>query len=328
MDEKKFLSFYSDTPKFTHEPGLSVMRELMRRLGDPQERLKCVHIAGTNGKGSTAAMTAAILRAAGRKTGLYTSPDLTGIWERIQVDGVYITINQLQALTAKVQAACEGLPEPSFFEKITAAAFLHFAETGCDTVVLETGLGGRCDATNIIQSPLCSVITPIGRDHTAVLGDTLRAIAAEKAGIIKPGRPVVSAPQEAEALEVIRQISEERKSPLHLVDIKNISIHSRSSAGQVFSCGEMDDLRLPLLGDHQTVNAACAIETAKIFDVGENVIREGLASGRTSSSSTPSPCAAGPRSSSTERTTHTERLRSRLACEAISPVSGSPCSWA
>jgi len=278
MDENAFLKFYIDTPKYTHAPGLDVMRRLMRRLGDPQDQLSCVHIAGTNGKGSTAAMTAAILRAAGYKTGLYTSPDLTGIWERIQVNGVYITLSELESVTERVRASCEGLPEPSFFEKITAAAFLYFAERGCDAVVLETGLGGRCDATNIIQKPLCSVIAPIGIDHTAVLGGTLAAIAAEKAGIIKPGRPVVSAPQAPEALDMIERACAAQGSPLHLVDINNVSILSRSPDGQVFSYRDMKDIRLPLLGDHQAANAACAIEAARQLGIDEAAMRDGLPS--------------------------------------------------
>ncbi len=278
MNDQSFLRFYTDTPKYTHAPGLGVMEELLRRLGDPQERLRCVHIAGTNGKGSTAAMTAAILRAAGRKTGLYTSPDLVDIRERIQVDGVYITNSALERLTARVRASCEGLPEPSYFEKLTAAAFLYFDAAGCDTVVLETGLGGRCDATNVIKTPLCSVITPIGLDHTAVLGDTLAAIAGEKAGILKPGCPAVCAPQPAEALAVLRRTAEERGCALHEVDIKNISFSAATPAGQTFSYGDLADVRLRLLGAHQTVNAACAIEAACLLGVDEAAIRAGLKS--------------------------------------------------
>ena len=276
MDDLSFLRFYTDTPKYTHEPGLAVMRALMRRLGDPQQMLSCVHIAGTNGKGSTAAMTAAILRAMGRKTGLYTSPDLTELRERIQVDGVYITYDELAPLTARVRAACEGLPEPSYFEKLTAAAFLYFAEAGCGAVVLETGLGGRCDATNIIENPLASVIAPVGFDHTGVLGDTLSAIAGEKAGIIKPGRPVVCAPQQPEALTVISDTSKARGSAFCLVDINNLHISVRSPEGQVFSYRDLRDIRLRLLGDHQAANAACAIEAARILGADEAAIREGL----------------------------------------------------
>ena len=278
MDGHIFLRFYTDTPKYTHEPGLSVMRELMRRLGDPQDQLRCVHIAGTNGKGSTAAMTAAILRAAGYRCGLYTSPDLTGLWERIKINGVDITLSELSDMTDRVRHACEGLPEPSYFEKITAAAFLYFMEQQCNSVVLETGLGGRCDATNLIKDPLCSVITPIGLDHTAQLGNSLSSIAGEKAGIIKPGCPVVCAPQKEEALHVIQQAAEDNRSPFHLVDITSINILSRSPSGQVFSYKDMQDISLPLLGDHQTVNAACAIKAAQLCKIGAAEIRAGLKS--------------------------------------------------
>ena len=241
MNDTAFLDFYYDTPKFTHAPGLALMAELMRRLRSPGE-----------------------------------FPHEIGIRERIQADGVYITQEELAAVTERVRAACEGLPALSFFEKITAAAFVYFAERGCNAVVLETGLGGRCDATNILPKSIVSVITPIGFDHTAVLGDTLAAIAGEKAGIIKPGCPVVSAPQEAAARAVILETCETQKSPLQLVDITKISIHSRTPFGQVFSYGDMRDIALPLLGDHQTVNAACAIEAARALGIGEAAIRDGL----------------------------------------------------
>lgn len=275
-----FLKFYTDTPKYTHAPGLDVMRALMARLGDPQQSLRCVHIAGTNGKGSCAAMTAAILRAAGYSTGLYTSPDLTGPWERIAVDRVYITMSDFAAVTRKVEAACIGLDEPSYFEKMTAAAFLYFAQKQCDYVVLETGLGGRLDATNIVESPACSVIMPIGLDHTAQLGDTLPAIAGEKAGIIKPGRPVVCAPQAIEAENVIRKRAADLSAPLHLVDINNIQPLSHVPAGQRFSYGGLEDLSISLLGQHQLENAAAAIETAKVLGLEETVIRAGLRNAR------------------------------------------------
>ena len=272
-----FLQFYNDTPKFTHAPGLQVMEDLCARLGDPQKGLKCVHIAGTNGKGSCAAMVSAMLRAAGYRTGLYTSPDLTGPWERMQVDGVYINISDFARVTARVKAACVGLEEPSYFEKITAAAFLWFAEQRCDYVVLETGLGGRLDATNVIENPAVSVIMPIGMDHTAVLGDTLAAIAGEKAGIIKPGCPAVTAVQPPEALAVIRDRAKAVGAPLHEVDIIILSPLSRSPAGQRFSYGGMEDISLPLLGRHQAENACAAIEAGRALGLSGNAIQKGLA---------------------------------------------------
>ena len=276
MQNFEFLRFYTDTPKNTHAPGLGVMLKLMARLGDPQKSLACVHIAGTNGKGSCAAAIASMLRAAGYKTGLFTSPDLTGLWERISIDGVYITLSDLQAVTDEVRTACEGLSEPSFFEKITAAAFLYFARSGCERVVLETGLGGRLDATNIIENPLCSVIMPIGLEHTAVLGDTLAAIAAEKAGIIKPGRPVIAASQSPEAMGVIRQVCREKGTALHEVDITNLSPVSNSLSGQVFSYKGLENITLSLLGAHQAENACAAIETAQVLALSESAVRAGL----------------------------------------------------
>ena len=275
-----FLKFYSDTPKFTHAPGLEVMAALCAQLGQPQERLRCVHIAGTNGKGSCAAMVYAMLRAAGYRTGLYTSPDLTGPWERIVVDGVTITPEDFARITDRVRQACAGLPEPSFFEKMTAAAFLYFAEQRCDYVVLEVGLGGRLDATNVIQDPAVSVIMPIGLDHTAVLGGTLAAIAGEKAGIIKSGVPVVCAAQPPEAAAVIRRRCEEMGAPLHEVDITKISPLERSPAGQRFSYGEERDVSLSLLGVHQTRNACAALEAGRVLGLSDADIRAGLAAAR------------------------------------------------
>ncbi len=272
-----FLQFYNDTPKFTHRPGLEVMDALCARLGQPQRELRCVHIAGTNGKGSCAAMVCAMLRAAGYRTGLYTSPDLTGPWERIKVDGVDITLEDLAAVTARVKAACAGLEEPSYFEKMTAAAFLYFAQRRCDYVVLETGLGGRLDATNVIQRPAVSVIMPIGLDHTAVLGSTLAAIAGEKAGILKISCPAVCAPQAPEAEAVIRDRCQALGVPLHMVDITNIHPLSRSPAGQRFSYGDMEDISLALLGRHQVENACAAIEAGRALGLAEQHIRAGLA---------------------------------------------------
>ena len=275
-----FLQFYTNTPKYTHAPGLEVMTELMARLGNPQDTLRCVHIAGTNGKGSCAAMTASILRAAGYRVGLYTSPDLTGPWERIVANEVNITLSDFAAVTQEVEAACAGLDEPSYFEKMTAAAFLYFARRPCDYVVLETGLGGRLDATNVVKNPVCSVIMPIGLDHTAQLGNTLGAIASEKAGIVKPGCPVVCAVQAPEAEAVIRARCIDMAAPLRLVDITKFSPLSFSPAGQRFSYGDMEDVELFLLGPYQGLNACAAMEAARVLGVGETAIRAGLKSAR------------------------------------------------
>lgn len=277
MEHENALNFYLDAIKFSHGPTLELMEELCRRLGDPQKKLRCVHIAGTNGKGSCAAMLSAIFRARGMKTGLFTSPHLVDFGERIQIDGVYITPNQVAALTPRIAKAARDLPPLSFFELVTALAFLHFAEEECDIVVLECGLGGRYDATNVIPASLCSVIMPIGLDHTAVLGRTLAEIAGEKAGILKPGCPAVCAPQPPEALEVIVPSCKELEAPLHLVDIKSISPQSDDLSGQQFHYKNMRNVQLSLLGPHQRENAAAAIECARLLGLEDDIIRQGLA---------------------------------------------------
>ncbi|MCD8117100.1 MAG: bifunctional folylpolyglutamate synthase/dihydrofolate synthase [Oscillospiraceae bacterium] len=280
MNEKQITSYYTDTPKDTHEPGLAVMEALMARLGEPQASLRCVHIAGTNGKGSCAAMLAAVLRAAGYKTGLFTSPDLNSLRERIQIDGTCIPLSALAAVTELIRQAAVGLPEPSFFEKLTAAAFLYFQQERCDYVVLETGLGGRLDATNVIDAPVCSVIMPIGLDHMDRLGPDIPAITGEKAGIIKPGCPVVCAGQSPEAEAVIRAACRERGAPLRLTREDRLTVLSQSPAGQVIAYDGMDGISLSLVGTYQSRNACAVIETARVLDIGEAALRKGLAEAR------------------------------------------------
>ena len=222
------------------KPGLERIRRLLGRLGDPQKGLKFVHIAGSNGKGSTAAMLASVLTAAGLRTGLYTSPHLWRFHERFQVDGVPIPGEDLAEITAQVLEAAEDETE---FELMTAAAFLHFRRSRCDIVVLETGLGGRLDSTNIIDAPEAAVITRIGLEHTELLGDTLAKIAGEKAGIIKPGCDAVLYGQEREAEEVVERACREQGVPLAVARPKKL------------------EYRISLLGDYQVRNAAVVLET-------------------------------------------------------------------
>src|SRR5579884_2241460 len=191
---------------------LDRMRALAAALGNPQERLRIIHVAGSKGKGSTAAMLTSILRSAGYRTGLFTSPHLVHVEERIQVDGASITPVELTALLEDVRTASSGL-EPTFFEIATAAGFLHFVRRRVEVAVIEVGLGGRFDSTNICR-PLLSVITSISFDHTQQLGNTLPQIAMEKAGIIKPGRPVVSGVTVPAARETIAAIARQRNAPL------------------------------------------------------------------------------------------------------------------
>ena len=205
--------------------GLDRMRELLERLGRPQDRLKFVHVAGTNGKGSTCAFLAAIFQAAGYRTGLFTSPFIEEFEERIRVDGKNVSADDLLCVTLAVREQAELMDDhPTEFELMCAVALTHFAQQSCDIVVLEVGLGGRLDATNVIDAPEACVIARIGLDHTALLGTTLAAIAGEKAGIIKPGVPVVSYPQEPEAMEVISRAASAANATLTVPDFSQLKI--------------------------------------------------------------------------------------------------------
>ncbi|MFQ7010947.1 MAG: bifunctional folylpolyglutamate synthase/dihydrofolate synthase [Oscillospiraceae bacterium] len=229
-------------------PGLSRVRELLHRLGDPQDGLQFVHIAGTNGKGSTAAMLASILRAAGYTTGLFTSPYLERFAERMQVNGAPVPDAEFAAVCQTLQPCIAAMDDPpTEFELVTAAAMLWFRRRGCDVVVLEVGLGGRLDATNVIAAPACAVITNIGLDHTEILGGTLAQIAREKAGILKPGTCAVSYPQVPEVRSVLREICAQRGIPLTEVDVSAIVPLTDSVDGQTFTYRGAE-YALPLLG--------------------------------------------------------------------------------
>jgi dihydrofolate synthase/folylpolyglutamate synthase len=248
--------------RFGMKLGLEPMRQLAARLGNPQDRLHFIHLAGTNGKGSTAAFCESCLRAGGSRVGLYTSPHLVSIRERIQVDRVPISeIDFAQGMEA-VHAATEG--EPTFFELMTALALWHFARTQVDWVVWETGLGGRLDATNIVR-PEIVIITNIGLDHTQYLGTTLAEIAREKAGIIKPGVPVVSGAGEGEAGEIIAAESERMSAPLHRVSEEmsahDLGLHDGRQMAQL----DGREYELGLIGGPQVANAACALAALRLL---------------------------------------------------------------
>ena len=247
------------------KPGLERITELLGRLGDPQKKLKFVHIAGTNGKGSCAAMTASVLRAAGYRTGLFTSPYLWRFNERMQLNGRPIEDEALADITERLKPQAEAMEDhPTEFEMMTAAALLWYAEEKCDVVVLEVGLGGRFDATNVIESPEVSVIMNIGLDHTEILGDTLAKIAFEKAGIIKPGCPCVLYQQTEEVTDVVRTICAERGSELRIADFSAIKPEFDSLEGQVFTY-KNEPCAIPLLGAHQMKNAAVVIEAVGVL---------------------------------------------------------------
>ena len=265
-------------------PGLERIRELMRRLGNPQDKLKIIHLAGTNGKGSTASFIASILQTAGYKTGLYTSPFIHTLHEEIKINGTNISDNELQQAVDKIRIpASEMENHPTTFELKTAIAFCHFLDQNCDVVVLETGMGGELDSTNVVASPELCVITPIDMDHMEYLGRTISVIAKAKAGIIKPGRPVITARQHPDALAVLEATATEQNA--QLIKSKEITPGPFSFEGQQFSFGELQNLTIGLLGRYQMENAATALTAIQKligmgWDIGEQHIRTGLANAR------------------------------------------------
>ncbi|MEE0098168.1 MAG: folylpolyglutamate synthase/dihydrofolate synthase family protein [Gemmiger sp.] len=273
------------------KPGLARMQNLMDHLGNPEKELQCIHIAGTNGKGSLAAMTSAILTAAGYKTGLTISPYVVDFRERFQIDGEMIPPRTLASLTQKVMDAAdaieaEGGEKPVEFEAVTALALLWFAREKCDLVVLETGLGGRCDATNIVPRKLVAAITKIGYDHMEVLGDTLDKIAAEKAGIIKEGAVVVNYPdQPAEAMGPILTAAAEAHTSIITPDKDDLTLlRGKRLENRIDYGGYRAALGLP--GTHQANHAAMAVEIALAlwrefgYDISDDAILQGLADAR------------------------------------------------
>lgn len=267
-------------------PGLSRIRHLTEALGNPEQELKFIHVAGTNGKGSVCAMLDSILRAEGLRVGLYTSPYIRRFNERMQVNGEPISDAELAELTEMIRPIADAMEDkPTEFELITAIAFEFFRRAKCDIVVLEVGLGGRLDSTNIIESPLLSIITGIDFDHTTLLGNTIQAIAAEKAGIIKEHRPCLYGGQSSSAGRTIRQIAELRHAPYYTVDRSECRVREMTLEGTVFDFRELENLRLSLLGAYQQINVSIALNALNILanegvSVSESSIRQGLASVR------------------------------------------------
>jgi dihydrofolate synthase/folylpolyglutamate synthase len=264
MNYTEALSFIHGIARFGSKPGLSRVQALLERLGNPQKELRFIHVAGTKGKGSTCAMISNILTQAGYKTGLYISPYVLDFRERIQIDGEMIPEKALAEHAGAVKAHWDILDRtgdtPSEFEVVVAIAFEYFLRESCDAVVLEVGMGGRLDATNIIDAPLCSVITSLGLDHTEYLGDTIEKIAYEKCGIIKPGGVTVSAyGQPAGAAQVIAEACRERGN--RLIIPAEPEIISADIFGSKIRYRELE-CSLPLGGAHQAKNAAVAIDAA------------------------------------------------------------------
>ena len=289
MNYEETLQYIHSLLRFGSRPGLERIRILLERLGNPQDKLKFIHVAGTNGKGSTTSMIAAALSKAGYRTGQYISPYVVEFRERMQIDGKMIGKDELSALMDRVRPEIEAMAAKdeiiTEFEAITAAAFLWFYERGCDIVCLEVGLGGRFDATNVIGTPEASVICSISLDHVEILGHTLSQIAMEKCGIIKPHGITVCYPlQEPEALAVIMEHAAENENLLVMGNFASAEILEENMLGSRFVYRDME-LELSMAGQHQIANAITAVETllalrSKGYALSDTAIKEGLASVR------------------------------------------------
>ena len=268
-----------ELPKFTSKNTLDHTREFLRRLGNPQNRFQIIHVAGSNGKGSVCAFLASVLKAAGKKTGLFTSPHLVEIEERFQIDGTPCRKQEIVQAAEQAEAAAsmmvqEGLPHPTFFEYVFAVGMVIFAEHEIEYAVLETGMGGRLDATNIVAHPLLTVITSISLEHTEILGDTLEKIAAEKAGILKPGVPVVYDASVPKAVSVIEKRADFLHCPRHPVRPEKIKILLNTGKKIDFSYDsgyDVTELRIPFVAPYQAQNAAVALQSLKCIAKQEGI---------------------------------------------------------
>lgn len=282
MTYDEAIEFIHSVGRFKTTTGLSRIQNLLEALGNPQEQIRCIHVAGTNGKGSVCAMLESVLRHAGYRTGLFTSPFIRHFEERIRVNGECIPEEDLAQITAQVRSAAEQMEEmPCEFELITAIGFLYFCRQKVDVVVLEVGLGGRFDATNVIKQPLLSVITGIDFDHTELLGNSIQAIAAEKAGIIKENCPCLYGGSDSSACRTIGTIAKLRNAPFHTVDRTEFRISEQTLDGTIFDFRTLHDLKIPLLGSFQPHNATIVLTALELigeqgYSVTESQIRKGL----------------------------------------------------
>lgn len=275
MNYEEAMNFIQNTNKFGSVLGLDNIKELLKRLDDPQDKLKVVHIAGTNGKGSTLAFLAGIFRESGYRAGRYVSPASFSYEERFRINEENISKEDLCFYMEKIKKISEemvadGLSHPTMFEIETALSFLYFLDKKVDVVLLETGMGGRLDATNVVKKPIATIIASIGMDHMQFLGDTLEKIAAEKAGIIKEGCPVISYDNTKEVNEVIKNKAEQMHSKVTFVNSSGIRVLSESLEGESFSYRSSDGrwyekIEIPLLGRHQINNAALALEALNMI---------------------------------------------------------------
>lgn len=289
MNYTEAVDYIETIPKFTVKHPQEHTRELLSRLGNPQEGIKIIHVAGTNGKGSVCAYLNAMLLAGGKKTGLFTSPHLVRINERFQINGEDVSDEQFLDAFLKVEKAAkeyetEGEGHPSYFETLFLMGMLIFKEAGVEYLVMETGLGGRLDATNVVEKPLACIITSISRDHTEYLGDTLEAIAGEKAGIIKAGVPVIYDASQPGPASVIAAKAKEMGSPAWPMEPSFYEMKTQSREGITFTFaylgGEKAELAIPYVAKYQMMNASLAFYTMHILqdvhDIPKNVLAEGL----------------------------------------------------
>lgn len=289
MNYTEAVDYIETIPKFTVKHPPEHTRELLSRLGNPQEGIKIIHVAGTNGKGSVCAYLNAMLLAGGKKTGLFTSPHLVRINERFQINGEDVSDEQFLDAFLKVEKAAkeyeaEGEGHPSYFETLFLMGMLIFKEAGVEYLVMETGLGGRLDATNVVEKPLACIITSISRDHTEYLGDTLEAIAGEKAGIIKAGIPVIYDASQPGPASVIAAKAKEMGSPAWPMEPSFYEMKTQSREGITFTFaypgGEKAELAIPYVAKYQMMNASLAFYTMHILqdvhDIPKNVLAEGL----------------------------------------------------
>ena len=289
MNYTEAVDYIETIPKFTVKHPPEHTRELLSRLGNPQEGIKIIHVAGTNGKGSVCAYLNAMLLAGGKKTGLFTSPHLVRINERFQINGEDVSDEQFLDAFLKVEKAAkeyetEGEGHPSYFETLFLMGMLIFKEAGVEYLVMETGLGGRVDATNVVEKPLACIITSISRDHTEYLGDTLEAIAGEKAGIIKAGVPVIYDASQPGPAAVIAAKAKEMGSPAWPMEPSFYEMKTQSREGITFIFaypgGEKAELAIPYVAKYQMMNASLAFYTMHILqdvhEIPKNVLAEGL----------------------------------------------------
>ncbi|CUX43067.1 bifunctional folylpolyglutamate synthase/dihydrofolate synthase [Clostridium sp. C105KSO13] len=285
MTYKEARVYLDEVSKYGSVLGLDTIRGLLNELGNPQDDLKFIHIAGTNGKGSVLAYTSTILSEAGYRTGRYVSPTVVSYLERIQVDGKWIPEDDFAELVEEVQKAivrmeAHGEASPTVFEAETAVAFLYFKKVKCDIVVLEAGLGGTLDATNIVKNTIAAVFSSVSRDHMGVLGESLEKIAVNKAGIMKPGCVVVTAGQKPEVMKVFKNFANELGCRMYTADDNETQLLEEGWRGQYFTYKNRDNIHISLAGRYQIVNAVTVLELIdSLKDAGYRIPEEAVRKG-------------------------------------------------